>query len=341
MSVSQELSAESVKRLLGDFVGRKCACILGAGVSAPMVPANLNRRGLDMVIRLTDAIEVGTQGRTPQNRSWLRSTGYEWSAFVRGAIGQLTQQAYRMLEYEITKPGPLAAAPAQYAVFRCISRSVIILTYNYDGLAKRFCPQFVVREMHGRHSPEFPFDWELAKLFPLAMRGHEIAPASLHYFEAEPPNLYGIREEHWFSQALSDCSDLVIIGYSFAQQNDQETYKRVCRYLRDKEVRVTVVGPHTEELVLRLRDSLRTNDVVGVPAYWNHLARAILKVSCGTIEGDIRGALRYPGEVYEHYINFRDGNHRDLNQVIEVLADVPRLRDSEFEAWKNYVEAHF
>lgn len=343
MNAKSHLSVENVNRLLLSLLGPKCTCILGAGASVPILPADLNALALELVLRNTDYLLPGWQSQTSKDRNWIKPIGYEWSSFVPGAINQSTQQALRLVEYQVTKPPILTMTPAQYLVFHLIPLTLKILTFNYDGLAKRFCPQPYLKEMHGRHSAHFPYGRDMSTLYELARHGYNVTPNTFHAFEPETPDMYSLREEWWFYQALSECSDLILIGYSFAQNgrrlNDQETYNRVCYYLRDKAVRVTVVDPYPDALVDRLRHDLRNDDITGLPVYWNHLARAIIRTAHTTIEGDVRGAHRFTDDVYRNYNDFRQSHHRDLNEFIEHLAD-SNLSDEQFVARKNYINAH-
>jgi len=313
MSIS--VDAESVRRVLSNLLGRRAASILGAGASANVIPLGtiMNNLALAHVLSDTRCIMPGTQGRAGRGRNWIKPNGCEWS-FANGAIGQLSREQLRLLECRATTPVGGSEPPLSYVVFSYVPVPLTLLSFNADGYGPRLCSnRHVVREMHGANDPRFPHGWEFRRLFEMADQGHDVVPRGyLACFEPERVDTFGVEWYAWWFEALSGCSDLIIVGYTFGHQpdgslNDWLSFELVRAYLADKPVAITVIDLDPEPLVDRLKDQLRNGNIVGVVCNWEHLAGSIIDVSRNTIENNVSGAFRRCDDVVRDYVARTEG----------------------------------
>jgi hypothetical protein len=315
-----KVSRVNIERILQGFLGSKCSCILGAGASAQRVPLGsaMNDAASQIVLLNPTLITPGLQGRAGLGRNWIiRPPKYEGSSAMLYEIGQLSPQQLRVIEHEVSKPRDVDGCPSAYEVFRYVPNRLTLLNYNVDKLATRYCGrQHVVREMHGTNDPRFPYGWDFGKVFDMAGTGYNVLPPSYRgHFEPERPDEFGYRWELWWADALIGCTDIIIIGYSFARQkhgglNDWLSLQRIRTYLRDQEIRITVVDLNPSEIVEQLREELRNTDILGTTCYWDKLADAIIEVSKTTIEGDIRGAIKHCDEITRQYYRLAEHSRR-------------------------------
>lgn len=306
-----------------------------------MIPSNLKQKGLEFISNFIWSFPVGGTISVERNRNWLHP-GKKWQNFTEHVASYIPLSAIKQIENIVTSPPVLDIPPPQYYVFNYIPRNVSILTYNYDGYANKFCPQRDVFAMHGEHNKTPMRDDVEGKKLQMAMYGIEVAPKDKHYFEKELNDSFSDYHEIIFLSTLFNCTDLVIIGYSFADQNgslnDIESFKRVCYFLVERPVTITLVGPDTGNLAERLKEHLNTYSVFEVPAYWNHLARAIISVSYNSFEMDIRGSIRHPDLVVAKYMGYLNSNHKDLDQQMDILSSM-RILPCNFQSMTNHINA--
>jgi hypothetical protein len=344
---ADEPHADQITRFIRAVTSNRCTVILGAGASMPIIPslAGLNAQALARLDSNTLFIAPGKLG-APVDRNWLWPAGYEMSAFIRGAIRQTNTEQLRLLEHSVTKPPPLASAPVQYAVFNLFSTQAAVINLNTDRLAERFCPQRTWN-VHGGFSSEYPYGWNEQTLFDLAGSNVNVAPPTQHYFEPEPLGFYDLFEALLLNRILSNSTDIVLIGYSFAKWgnrlNDSELYDIFVSSIARLPIRITIVNPSGHELVERLKEDTGSQDIVCIPAYWNHLARAIMTSSRGTPLTSIQHE-EISKDVLKQYFTFVDSDHGDLMRDIQRLGESwysGRISDDDFQSRKNVLSACF
>ena len=254
--------------------------VLGAGTSVPHVPTTdqlseqILHSFLEGGIFQTEPIE-----RDIVSSRVIRDPEY-WKDPMRWELVQRLPPAYvigKLPELLSTRAGvPIA----NYEVFNLAAKPSTIFNMNVDGLASRICRGHRVLEMHGR-SP----DREL-----LERSGWKTyTEAILEFPELPPPLVPGLvlpgpestdvlaRVEYRAAQRLINTAKYVsIVGYSFGGMDDIHTYAFLASRIPRSHQAVLVVSREPYEVMCRLSDALKSPRVHGIPAHWEHLAKAIL-----------------------------------------------------------------
>lgn len=203
--------------------------------------------------------------------------------------------------------------PPQYRVFSLFSRTATVISFNWDGLARKCCPQRSVIHVHGYHrlrpfgTDEFRelLDWaqldedsdDRIWVPRLILPGEEDRNVS--------PLVRGAVESIW-----RGASRVAVIGYGFGMPGD--SYDLVWREAfiemmkRNSSADIHIVMPDPEPLTTELRDRLRSYGRVHTHAKsWQLLAEAVLHLADSgvPIPAMIRNPqlLRRVYDRYQHY----------------------------------------
>ncbi|WP_147385633.1 hypothetical protein [Oleomonas cavernae] len=190
-----------------------------------------------------------------------------------------------LLKNRLAKANFINRKSDSYSVFRLFSPS-FIANYNHDGLASRLCGRrHRVLDMHGTIEREFgsPKIEDLIE----SVRDEHLPDLSDDILMGVP--------ETWADQNLAlrllEISRTVpafiaIIGYSFARNRDahDDHVSLACFQSRFRgfQGNVYVIDPEPEYLRNLLSDSLKSNNIFPVRAYWNVLSHAIFESSRAT-----------------------------------------------------------
>jgi hypothetical protein len=172
-----------------------------------------------------------------------------------------------------------------YRVFRYFRRGMIA-DYNHDGLAADTCfGLHRVIEMHGGIAPGFG-----------SPHVAEIIAEAREYDDLEVPLddlLMCVPESTWdvlLSRRLLEVVTfrpevIVVIGYSFGRReagfDDAVSLDFLLRSFRNFRGNVYVINPDPYDLQHLLADGLQSREVIGVPAFWNVLAHAMMMEATG------------------------------------------------------------
>lgn len=181
-----------------------------------------------------------------------------------------------LLFHELAKPSFLNATPNNYSVFEYFPSSVVV-NYNLDGLAQKFCKQrHHIIAPHGTISStcgsrefgsyiEATRDWDIAAIPTAHIL---IEPEPITIYSQLPANIDG----HEF---------VAVIGYTFGRNaigfDDCHSLTYLCELLRLNPKPVFVVDPYPECVTETLKEKIKSNDVYGVPILWNVYAEAMIR----------------------------------------------------------------
>jgi hypothetical protein len=266
---------------------RSCV-VLGAGASAPLVPAmrqlrqNVRRRVLEAgsfpaEIIARDLIAERVLGPRRMDVPPWDTAGQLREVLLAEHISPAAVQAATVA---LLVPGDYSRVPAQYAILNHSLHRMGIVNYNNDGLADRYCPKHIVVDVHGTtpavgNSPVWNHWIDILLDFPgLSM----VEIPGFHYPVPEPFKMAFGREYGKVERLLGWTKRLAIIGYSFGEQDDWIGYRRIVDVISRERISVVVVKPDARALVDRLNGDTGSRSALGLPAYWDRLACAILAV---------------------------------------------------------------
>jgi len=305
----------SLERLLWRFRNERGLYLLGAGASAGIAPFGapfMAGPGLDYV---RNARSFPTD--TP-NQSLLtqRVTGAalkvlqqqrlsRWFDYDDLAEAKLRRQSDAHAEFfmvnALARPryenlvdgkGP----HCNYGVFN-IFRPSLLMNYNLDGLATDVCGRrHQVVQVHGSVGAEFGSP-EVSALMP-SIRDWGVGFDFDDLLLCVPEPDYGQpgfwRLHRRLNQMWHHLPNFVaIIGYTFAsadqtgeEHDDRISIDYFTSRFRDRPHAVYVIAPNPDPVRERLEEKLRSNNIVGVPTYWNALTRAVRdKIMTGSCIG--------------------------------------------------------
>jgi hypothetical protein len=281
------VSLHALRGLLEALAGERTVFLLGAGASAPEMPTMK-----ELVRRVQETLRESVGSFFPARRGPLhdRFLPVDRSSMAldpRDTDGRyahgVSEETLKLAIHRHLEPSGLQLPLAQYQVFDLFSSGATLLNYNTDGLADR-CRQQLVK-MHGNVVPGFT-EWlarerTLREAFLTTQDGIPATPQTLLFPEPEPEDYLVEARLPGVGAALEQAAAVVVIGYSFGigcnTLDDRNSYEFFCRHLRDRAVPVVIVDPGGQALAERLGEALRTSNVILVPAFWNLLAKAILK----------------------------------------------------------------
>jgi|ERR1017187_5882321 hypothetical protein len=262
--------------------------VLGAGVSAPIVPLAA-QLGAHVRKRL---LAIGSFPANPIPRDVVSNQilGPFQKSFARNAdastiedelvVGHLSPAAVRAAAVVVLRPEPPLYAPPQYHVFGLSKYRLALVNFNNDGLANQYCSQHAIINVHGTSlsaEDRALVEWErhidvLQNVSEL--RGVEI-PGLL--FPQPEPKEIAITPEYRVAEGfLQAARRLILVGYSFGDMDDGVAYDLVTSTIRSRRIPTVVAKPDAVDLALRISEDSRSSTVVGLSVYWDKLASAII-----------------------------------------------------------------
>jgi hypothetical protein len=295
----------SYETLLQDFRSRSGLYILGAGVSAGIVPFGASFLGAPAIGYVRGA---SFPAHIPQQSELTRrsiATLLSMDAEARRAVlfdGREVRTGTLDFPYEeflrrqpdfytrlhlkhlLAKPRYRQLQNDSYLAFR-LFREAMILNYNLDGLASDMCSAFhkVIAAhgtiAHGYGSPRMAEYLLAAREFDLT-----VPPDDHLICLAESNTDFRLRRQ--LSGAMGMRPHFVaVIGYSFGRNgnmyDDHVSWDIFCQRFHVSKFAgsIYVIDPEPGELRERIAEATKSNNVFGIWAYWNVLAHVFMKAS--------------------------------------------------------------
>ena len=296
--------APSLEFLFWQFQTCPGLFILGAGASAPRVefgqrfiagPALSYLAGGSFPVELPTETELTRKIRSAGHAGPLETLFpgrmirpgttdipyYEFLARLPNGYARLS------LKHELSKAGFNGVWLDNYVIFRLFARS-LLLNYNLDGLAdQHFGDLHCVLDPHGTvpkgyGSPDSALLIDSTREFDI-----RLTPDGLVMCEMEA--LTDVRLATSLRiMARSSPTFVAIIGYSFGRAGDRYddwiSLAAFERRFREFAGDIYILDPQPGRLCEMLAERLKSNRVIGIPAYWNVLSHVLLLAARGQIE---------------------------------------------------------
>jgi hypothetical protein len=278
---------DGLTQLLQAFENRRSCFVLGAGASWPLVPigtqfANkIRERALLMPsypVYQFDRDILAT--RMLRSNSELAPFRDEQTQFNEELLWHVSPSAVRAALTAYLCPAAHRYVPPQYGVFNRAKRSLDLVNFNTDGLARKYCPQHRVINVHGtgftdedRHRIDMEWWINIHQEYPDMPF---IGVRDMYLPVPEVPDLAHSAAYKAVDEVLTRCRNLAIVGYSFGRGDDSLAYARILRVLQQSETSAVVLSPDSRDLVEQMRDQSKNKSVVALPLRWDLMAAAIM-----------------------------------------------------------------
>lgn len=262
--------------------------VLGAGVSAPIVPLAAQLSVLVQKRLLSigsfpacptprDVISDRILGPAPTNRFQNNDAFTIQEEIV---ARHLSPAAVHAATVAILRPEVSIYAPPQYQIFSLSKHWQSLINFNNDGLADQYCSQHIVANLHGTSlstDVRSRLDWDshidALQCFH-GLQGIEIPGLLLP--QREPVEIAMNKEYRLARKLLQAARRLIIVGYSFGDMDDWIAYDMIASAIRTRRLVTLVAKPDAYDLALRISDDSRSSTVMALPVFWDKLAIAIL-----------------------------------------------------------------
>jgi hypothetical protein len=281
----------ALDHFLRAFDGPSSFFFLGAGVSHPIIPMAAQ---LGSIV-LREALALG---HYPTERVQLdpvaeRIVGSARAAYARGAwdvdarlrldlMHRIAAGAVKALAISHLNRGVPEGPCPQYEVFQRAAHSGTILNFNNDGLASALCTRHLVLNAHGSSlSPAVrgALGWETLadqlQMFP-SLDAPSIPGLLLP--QREPATIRGTAPFQAAFHKIRMARHVAVIGYSFGELDDHVAFDMLTATRLHAEAAVAVVGPNVAQLTAVIAETMKSNRVYGLTAYWRPLAMAVIAV---------------------------------------------------------------
>lgn len=294
--------AERLDRLRADLLSRRGLFILGAGASAGLVSFGTSFMQAPVLdyVRNAGSFPVERPRHDIRTKKVLRSAELlRLDDFFPGRILRPGTDEYPYREiserlsnshvlhhmlHELARPAYERVECDNYRVFRYF-RPSLILNYNLDGIAARQCGRrHLIIDAHGTvHSG---LGSPAMRAFLDSAREYDLPLIFDEGILCVPEDNGDLGLWRKLSRAERFAPDFVaIIGYSFGKDGDKfdddVSLDFVEQRFRGFRGSFYIVDPAPERFEMRFADTLKSKDVVGVCAFWNLFAHALIE----TIEG--------------------------------------------------------
>ena len=276
----------SALRVLLAALEESCSCfVLGAGVSAPIVPL-----GAQLSILVQERIlTVGAFPAVPLPRDEVSDRilgpARAWEGLddftVRDELVRhhLAPSAVRAAAVALLRPDPPQWAP-QYQVFNLSRHRLFLINFNVDSLADHYCSRHAIVNVHGTSlsaQERCRIQWESVVDALQRYPGlREIRMPGLLLPQREPSEIASADVYVLAGKFLSATERLFLVGYSFGDLDDHIAYELVMSIIRSRRIPCVVVSPRPGDLVLRISADAKAADVAPLPVYWDSLSAAII-----------------------------------------------------------------
>ncbi len=262
--------------------------VLGAGVSAPIVPLAA-QLGSHVRRRL---LSIGSFPASPIARDAIadRILGPVREHFDRSddsfAIEEeivarhLSPAAVQAATVALLRPPVPLDAPSQYAVFNLSRYRLSLINFNTDGLADHFCGAHAVINVHGTSlsaEQRASLAWErLTDTFQEFPELRPIAIPGLLLPQTEPQKIAMTSSYRAARKSLQFARRLILVGYSFGDMDDTIAYAMITSVVRVRRMETVVAKPDALDLAARIARDGKTDSVVPLSVYWVKLSAAII-----------------------------------------------------------------
>jgi len=262
--------------------------ILGAGVSAPIVPlaAQLGAQARKRLLAIgsfpanpipRDVISNRILGPI---RTSLNQDNDAFAIQEEIIARHLSPAAVHAATMALLRPEVSTYAPPQYQVFGLSRYRHYLINFNNDGLADQYCSQHTVVNLHGTSlGPDFrsSLDWDslidTLQDFP-ELQGIEIPGLLLP--QREPEEIAMTDEYRIVRKLLQAARRAILVGYSFGDMDDWIAYDVITSAIRSRRLATVVAQPEAYDLAIRIADDSASSTVVALPVFWDKLAMAII-----------------------------------------------------------------
>ena len=262
--------------------------VLGAGVSAPIVP--LAAQLGDLVRKRLLAIGLFPASPIPRDVISDRILGPVRPSLVPNDDASAIQEeiiarhvspaAVRAYTVQLLRPAAPIDAPPQYQVFNLSRYRHSLINFNNDGFANQYCSQHTVVNLHGTSlSPNdrSRLQWnsliDTLQEFP-ELQGIEIPGLLLP--QIEPKEIAMTTEYGTARKLLQAARRVILVGYSFGDMDDWIAFDVVTSAIRSRRFATVVAKPETYDLALQISDASASSAVMALPVFWDKLTMGIL-----------------------------------------------------------------
>lgn len=272
--------------MLKAFASKYGFYVLGAGASARIMPttSELGAKSGQRFINFGIYPAISEEPDDVFDRI-INSSLSQFDPFQAALLKHIPIPAVHALVLQQLAPPNHINRIDQYLVFNLCNKPSFFFNLNVDGLANRYCIGHIVVDPHGT-VPSFiarPSFWDL--IIAWAME-YEIQPPLIGDILLPSREPKDITNRIAYKKALKYfplSKSLILIGYSFgtfsSSRDDAETFEFFCEMLRMYPKPVIVVGLNPEGIAAAIQEAIRQRSVYSIPAYWNHLSRALLEVA--------------------------------------------------------------
>jgi hypothetical protein len=289
----------NLELLLAHFRSRRGLYLLGAGASAGDVPLDPLKQVVLQYLREAGGFPIQPPERTPLDvlameagwtltdadiypdrplRPGTAPTDFRWK--LRRAPGLFIRRATMAA---IAEANWHRRRTHSYTVFRAFHPS-LILCYNHDGLAVEFCGrQHRVLDLHDSVHAAYGSPAAKQALSWLVDLQQPADPDAIPLLEPETTD---------HKRAITALLDaecypadfIAIVGYSFWRKSDKQldglSLDWLTLRLKDFRGPVFVIEPYPDQVCGLVENASRSVKAIGVTAYWNVLAHAMVQMMC-------------------------------------------------------------
>lgn len=262
--------------------------VLGAGVSAPIVPLAAQ---LSALVRKR-LLSIGSFPACPIPRDVisdrilgpaLTNRFQNDDAFAiqeEIAARHFSPAAVHAATVALLRPEVSIYAPSQYQVFSLSKYRYSLINFNNDGLADQYCSQHIVANLHGTSlsaDVRSRLDWDSHIDALQHFHGlHGIKIPGLLLPQREPVEIAMNKEYRLARKLLQAARRIIIVGYSFGDMDDWIAYDMITSAIRTRRLVTVVAKPDAYDMALQISDDSRSSAVMALPVFWDKLAMAIL-----------------------------------------------------------------
>jgi hypothetical protein len=254
--------------------------ILGAGASIPIVPstAELGKLVLDKFIAFGSYSPSRIEPDLLTSRIVRIPPAHVDE--LRFELAQRVPPSYVAAAIPYLLSPRLLGEPAQYSVFNRAARPSVLFSFNNDGLAAAHTRGHLVLEPHGRTLSKRQFErFKWHRLLSILNEHPSIKPPTIPGLVLpvpEPESVLMRREYGLARRLIPIAKSVVLIGYSFGGMDDIHFYRLLTKLVNPSTQNLLVLDPFPDRTVGGLRETLSSDRVKEIPAYWGCLSRAIL-----------------------------------------------------------------
>lgn len=271
--------------MLNEAFMKKSFYILGAGASAGIIPMTHQQGELILERHLRYGSYSASEIELDQQAKRILGSNQWLNHGIRGELCRRLQPgAVRALSMQLMTPSHnYPVAPDQYLVFGYAAPRSVLFNFNVDGLANIWRKHHHVFHPHGMLDPAILQSPEWDKSIDICL-----------FYSIEPPTIPGVllpqkepfeviqkKEYSNAGRLLLHTSYVVLIGYSFgfdgSNLDDWATFHYFKELFKEHNKTIIVIDPfRSRDIVDMLRYHLESDQVIPVPAYWEHLSKAKL-----------------------------------------------------------------